>query len=131
MRKDIIQFLGVIFFIIILGFVLWFWSARSEKIEQNQPATPITSSTILFYGEECPHCKDVEKFIEENKIAEKVKFDSLEVWYNKKNNQLLMEKTRECSIEKNEIGVPFLYSEGKCLIGAPDIEKFFKEKAGI
>ena len=30
-----------------------------------------------------------------------------------------------------EIGVPFIYSEGECLIGTPEIEAFFKEKAGI
>jgi len=128
MKKELTVVAGIIIFLAVLVFGLWFWRSYSSK---NQGASSITSNIIFFYGQECPHCKDVEKFLADNKIAEKVKFDSLEIWYNKKNATLLQEKAVECNLKKEEIGVPFLYSEGKCLIGAPDIEKFFRDKAGM
>lgn len=110
---------------------LWFWSSNSEKKQASQEIPQITSNIIFFYGQECPHCKDVEKFLAENNITEKVKFDSLEVSYNKASAKIFFEKAAECGLDKEEIGVPFIYSEGECLIGTLEIEAFFKEKAGI
>jgi hypothetical protein len=52
------------------------------------------------------------------------------VWHNKKNLNELQKRAGECSIAE-DVGVPFVWSEGKCFIGGPDAEKFFKEKAGI
>lgn len=104
---------------------LWYGTGSKE-------ATDITSDILLFYGRECPHCKDVDRFIEENKIAEKVKFDRLEIFHNSQNQIILTEKARQCGIEdEKEIGVPFLYDvqENKCFVGTPDIEDFFKKKA--
>jgi glutaredoxin len=86
---------------------------------------------ILFYGNECPHCKDLEKFIEQNNIAEKVKFDYLEVWHSKANSRIMMEKAKECEISQDRLGVPFLYVKGKCFIGGPEVEKFFRQEVGM
>lgn len=129
MQKNILTVIVIVVAISVLSVGLWFWSSRSNKNNENQEATPITSDIIFFYGKECPHCIETEKFLAENNVAEKIKFDSLEVWYNKKNAALLQEKALECSLKKEEIGVPFLYSNGKCLIGSPDIENFFQDKA--
>jgi len=101
-------------------------------IEFESEATPINLDIVLFYGRECPHCLDLEKFIEENKIAEKVQFDRLEVFHNSKNGAILKEKAKGCGIiNEQEIGVPFLYDvkENRCLSGTPDIEDFFTKKA--
>lgn len=110
---------------------LWFWSSAGEIKGVSTAATPITTDNILFFGRECPHCKDVEKFIEENKIAEKVAFDSLEVWHNDANKEVFLEKIKECGIAEDKAGVPLLYAKGKCLIGTPNIEKFFRQEAGL
>lgn len=106
---------------------LWYWTKPED-------ATGITSNIILFYGQECPHCKDVDKFLEENRIAEKVKFDRLEVFHNVKNGAILKEKAKQCGIEnKKEIGVPLVYAfeENKCFIGTPEIEDFFAKRAQL
>jgi glutaredoxin len=110
--------------IIILIAGLWYWT-KPDK------ATEITSNIILFYGRECPHCQDVEKFIAENKIAEKIQFDRLEVFHNSQNQAIMAEKAKECGIKDSEIGVPFLFEavEKKCLMGTPDIENFFTAQA--
>jgi glutaredoxin len=129
MQKNVVTIAVIIISIIALSAGLWIWSSHSSNLNENQEATPIISDIIFFYGKECSHCIETEKFLAENNIAEKVKFDLLEVWYNKKNAALLQEKALECNLKKEEIAVPFLYSNGECLIGSPKIEKFFQDKA--
>jgi glutaredoxin len=129
MSKNKLKIIAGLALIVFLFAGLWLWSSKTRKVSESYDATPITSDILFFYGQECPHCIETEKFLAENKIAEKVKFDSLEVWYNKKNATLLQEKAVECGLKKEEIGVPFLYAKGQCLIGSPDIEKFFQDEA--
>ena len=126
MKKNM-AIIFVVIAVIVAG--LWFW-ASSEQ-EKNAPQTAVTSDIIFFYGQECPHCKDVEKFLADNDVASKVKFDSLEVWHNTANSNLLLQKAEECGISKDKAGVPFLYAKGKCYVGTPDVENFFKQEAGI
>lgn len=125
MKKKVAFVLGGL---VILAVGLWFWSSAQEK---NAPATPVASDIVLFYGKECPHCKDIDKFIEENQITEKVGFDSLEVWHNKANSEIMLKKAQACGLAKDQLGVPFLYAKGKCFIGGPDVEEFFRQEAGI
>lgn len=112
--------------VLIVGF--WLWISFYEK---NSPATPVVSDTILFYGKECPHCIEVEKYIKDNQIEEKVAFDSLEIWHNKANSEIMLKKAQECGFEKDQLGVPFLYSKGKCYVGGPQVQNFFKKEAGL
>lgn len=132
MNKRII--LLAVAIIIVFG-LIWFWSAPSKEEPVSDAGQSVesqdNSGITLFYGEECPHCKDLEKFIADNGIEQKVSFSQLEVWHDKDNAKILMERVSECQIPEDEVGVPFLYSDGKCLIGGPDIEAFFREKAGI
>ncbi len=96
----------------------------------GQPSGDVdkNASIIFFYGQECPHCKIVEKYIEENKIAEKVNFSQGEVYHNKNNSAFLAEKAGECGIDTKSIGVPLLWAEGKCYVGDEDVIEFFEEK---
>jgi glutaredoxin len=87
------------------------------------------SSIMYFYGKECPHCQEVEKFIADNKISDKVKYDSLEVWHNPENAKVMKEKAQDCGLPTDQIGVPFVYSGGKCYLGAPKVEDFFRKTA--
>ena len=99
----------------------------------SSPTTdPNTEGIILFYGRECPHCRDVEDFIVANNIAAKVNFTESEVWHNKANAQLLAQKAQICQITSDSVGVPFLYDgNGKCYIGEVDVPNFLKTQAGI
>lgn len=107
-------------------------SEGGEKIEAREnPAVVGNNEIIYYYGAECPHCHDVLKFLDDNKISEKVNFTKKEVWGDKNNASEMMEKVKECGLDESRVGVPFLYAEGKCLIGTPDVEGFFREKAGI
>lgn len=109
---------------------LWLWSS-SEQMSEKTVDTPMTTETALFYGQECSHCKEVEKFIAENKIAEKIKFDYIEVWHNSVNKNIFLKKAQECGIAEDKLGVPFLYVRGKCFIGSPEVKGALKQEAGI
>jgi thioredoxin-related protein len=134
MKNKIIIFV-VVFCLISLG--IWFWGFNNQnskqiKVTQNSEQINKNAPVILFYGKECPHCKDVEKFIENNNIKEKIKFEYLEIWHNKKNAEFFVKKAaEECGYSKDQLGVPFLYARGKCFSGTPDIVNFFKKEAGI
>lgn len=119
---------GVVLALIV--FVVWGMTAPSA-VAPMEDADTADASTIYFYGEECPHCKDIAKFLEENNIAEKVSFVKKEVWRNPQNARAMDRKMDECDLPKEGRGVPFVWSEGKCFVGGPDVEGFFREKAGI
>lgn len=95
---------------------------------RKSPTVIPTTDAILFYGRECPHCQDLEKFLDKNKIAEKVKFDSVEVWHNDENANLFFQKIEQCGLKKDEVGVPFLYTKEECLMGGSKVEEFFQKK---
>jgi len=124
----------IIIIIILAGVLFWaFQSGFFTKIFSGPvKPIPIPEGIILFYGQGCPHCKDVEDFISQNKIEDKVKITRLEVWYNKDNQTILAEAVQKCGITSNQVGVPLLYDgNGKCYMGEVDVPNFLKAQAGI
>lgn len=123
-----------IIIIILAGFIFWGIASGFFSGIFSGPVkpTPLPEGIVLFYGQGCPHCADVENFIAQNKIEDKVKISRLEVWYNKSNQLTLAEVVQKCGINANSVGVPFLYDgNGKCYIGEVDIPSFLKIQAGI
>ena len=114
-----------------------FWAIQSGVFTKisgvSVQATPLPQGIVLFYGQGCLHCADVEKFISDNNIDSKLKITRLEVWYNNANQQLLAQvAAQKCNINTNSVGVPFLYDgSGKCYIGEVDVPNFLKTAAGI
>jgi glutaredoxin len=103
-----------------------------EKLE-NDILSTVKDKMIFFYGEGCPHCANVEKFSQDNKVESKVQFEKQEVFNNTQNAYLMtLVATKKCNIPENELGVPFLWDgpDLKCLLGDQDIINFFKEKIG-
>lgn len=111
---------------VIIGAIVW-WGLREEASKEVLDQ----SVTTYFYGETCPHCIEVRKFLNENKVAEKFSFVMKEVWSDRANAALMREAAEVCALKPTEIAVPFVFSEGKCMIGTPKVIDFFKQKAGI
>lgn len=44
---------------------------------------------IMFYGKECPHCKNMMPFVDKLEKETGVKLERLEVWHNEKNADLM------------------------------------------
>jgi glutaredoxin len=130
MNKVIKTLIPVIAIVVLVGVSFVFLRNKNNNPENNNPEI---KDIILFYKDGCPACAAVEDFLRQNDIESKVEFSRLEVYYNKSNASLLLEKAKVCGIEEKDLGVPFLWDKvnSKCLIGVEDIINFFKEKAGI
>jgi glutaredoxin len=103
----------IILAIIILGGL--FWTLQKPKM-------------ILFYGNSCPHCQIVEKYINDNGIRNKFKFQELEVSQDQANAALLERKARGCGLDTAQgLNVPFFFDGNKCLVGDQDIINYFQK----
>jgi len=117
----------------ILFLLVIFFGASTIYKEEKQAAAGVAgtvkgdSNIILFYGVTCPHCKNVEAYLEENGVAEKVDFAMKEVYLDKGNATLLADKAKACG-RTGSIGVPFLWNDGECISGDVKIIEFFKKK---
>ena len=86
-------------------------------------------SMILFFGDTCPHCKNVEKYIADNNVRNKLKFQELEVYNNQANAQLLTQTAQKCGLDvSNGVGVPLFFDGQTCIEGDEPIINFFKTK---
>jgi glutaredoxin len=82
---------------------------------------------ILFYSDSCPHCKNVEAYINENGISDKIKFDQKEVSQNQANATLMERKANDCGLDTTQgLGVPFFFNGQECLMGDEPIINYFK-----
>jgi len=122
-----ILFIAVLFFSF---FALSREKNKEQKSEEKAKSAQVQteSQIILFYGDGCPHCALVEKYIQENKIQDKVSFVQKEVYHNQNNAQELANKAKACGLSINSIGVPFLWDGTKCFIGDKDIINYFSTK---
>lgn len=136
-NKIITTGLLIIITLTLLG-VIVIGSRNSLNSSSNKPSSTqinnidrANSDITFFYGDTCPHCAEVESWIKENKIEEKIKIVKKEVYDNKQNAQELEKAATSCGLPTDSIGVPFLYAEGKCFIGTPDVINYLSQKAGI
>ncbi|MCX6798192.1 MAG: thioredoxin domain-containing protein [Candidatus Falkowbacteria bacterium] len=84
---------------------------------------------ILFYSSSCQHCKNVEDFINANKVKDKIKFRELEVSQNQSNANLMVAKAKGCGLNTDQgLAVPFLFDGKNCLTGDVDIIQVFETK---
>lgn len=118
--------------IVIIVFVFFLFYLVTSKNPNSTPT--IDSNLVLFYGDTCPHCKDVEEFISQNQIDQKLKINRLEVYRSKQNSDTMAKLVKEnCPDQLNPQGlpVPFLINtdDKTCFIGTPDITNHLTEKA--
>ncbi len=121
-NKRKIYIIGGAIILVAAGLIFW------EVKRPSKVAAP-TNEIVYYYGEQCSHCKNVTEFLEENNIAEKIEFVKKEVWSDKDSASELQARASECGVDSKNIGVPFLYAQGKCYIGDQDVIEFFKKEA--
>jgi glutaredoxin len=132
MKKIIISIIGIV---AIIGLFSLFVDKNNNNGNNNNDTSATSSAkVILFYGDGCPHCKIVEDYLTANpEAAKKVQFEKKEVFNNKNNSNLMLEKARACNVPTDQgMGVPFLWdgtAGDKCLVGDVDIVNYFKDKA--
>jgi hypothetical protein len=122
MKKLVI--FGIAILILLVGGV--FLLSPHSKIE-NQTEPSKANTYEYYWGNGCPHCENVAKFFDSWDKKDKVTIDKKEVFGNQTNQILLAKRAQTCSINQNEIGVPFLYTpDGKCLTGDQPIIEYFQ-----
>lgn len=75
---------------------------------------------IMFHGEECPHCHKMMPLVNRLEKDKKIKVIKLEVWYDKKNSEL-MDKLSKGKCQ----AVPYFFNEKtrKSICGSASYEK--------
>lgn len=131
-KKTIGIIIGVTLAVIIVAVV---WGMRMQSQKNQLPSGSVsgdaTSDIIFYYGQECSHCKNTEKFIADNQVTTRISLAQKEVWHDDANRAEMAEKAAECSLDPAKVGVPFLWVRGKCFIGETEVENFLKKEAGI
>lgn len=85
-----------------------------------------SNKMIFYYGIGCPHCANVEDFMEKNGVESKLEIIKKEVYYSKTNAFELKKVAEKCGLDSDSIGVPLMYSKGKCYLGDEEIINFLK-----
>jgi len=91
-------------------------------------ALSLPNNYEFFYSSTCPHCKNVEDFLNSWDKKDKVKIDKFEVGTNSANATNMLKRSTYCKLPNDQIGaVPFLFTpDGKCLVGDEPIINFFQ-----
>ena len=112
----------VVFAITLMG-IVGIESKRQKTTQENFDTNGqvVDNEIVYYYGITCPHCDDVKDFIDSEDIENIIPLVSKEVYENRLNSQELISKAEICGLNTSNIGVPFLYSDGKCYSGSPDV----------
>lgn len=113
----------VLYAVIIIAVAVIFYKLFSPVVP-TAVKTGVSDSRadlIFFWGQGCPHCERVMKYISDNKLENKVNISYHEVYNDKNNQQLLVETVKKCpEINTSQgIGVPLAFDKKnqKCLYG--------------
>jgi glutaredoxin len=118
----------ILFFVVLLFATATIIRLKDEAYYRNSDVIVSDSPIVFYFGYNCPHCKIVEKYLVDNKVSEKVRFSMKEVYKNPANTEEAFAKAALCSIDKKNLGVPFLWDGEKCYRGDEEIINFFKAK---
>jgi len=86
------------------------------------------AKTILYFGDTCPHCENVEKYIKDNGIDNKIEIVRKEVYRNQANAREMAKRAEQCGLPTGQIGVPFLWDNNQCVLGDQPIIDYLGKK---
>jgi len=126
MSKKLITIFIILTIVTLLG-IITMESRRVQIEDQNIENIINSKNPIYYYGITCPYCRELEKFIEENGIEEKITLVKKEVYENQTNSMELKNIAEYCKINSDGVGLPFIYANKKCYMGLDEIEKYFSD----
>lgn len=101
-------------------------STNAKQVKGTSIVVPKKDDFIYFYGATCPHCKNVNEYLNKKGITpEKLGYKKLEVYYNKENAALMEGAAQVANIPEGQVGVPFVYYKGTAYIGTPEVIGLF------
>jgi len=117
---------GLVSILIIIGGALIFSNGSANNSDTTPPNLP--DSYEYYWGEGCPHCTNVEDFLNTWENRDKVQIDKKEVYKDQGNIDLFKSRVEYCELPNNQVGVPFLFTpEGECVVGDTPIINLFEQ----
>jgi len=125
MTKKIIFFL--IFGLILVGTFLLMSKPPVDQVTYETP------DLVFYWGEGCPHCETVQKWLSDNNQQNTLKINSKEVYKNQNNSKELLNTVNQYCPElkgNSGISVPTAFDPvgQKCFQGSDEIIKFLSAK---
>ena len=114
MIKRFFAFLIIIVFVILLP-TLFVSAQNKDKI-------------MFYWGQGCPHCAKVERYIQENHLDKYFNIESKEIYFNKKNRQDFLNTCQKYNVPLQKEGVPLALINNQCIIGDQPIINALKTK---
>ncbi len=103
--------------------------ATSTSIDQVAEVPAAEDGIIIYYGVTCPHCKDVDEWIEREQAEQLLGIEQKEVYENRDNATELTQVAISCGFDTQRgVGVPFMYANGDCYIGKIEIVDYLEEQ---
>lgn len=119
------KYFFVIIFLAAAAFGLLLYIQKPKEIKKIQVDPPSLTANILYYGDGCPHCANVEEFLKTKKMPAVFNLVKKEVYNNAINANELIEAAKICNTSGRSI--PFLFTQGVCYLGDKDIINFFNK----
>ena len=114
--------------IIIASIVILVVSIVFLKKSAQAPVELNDQELTLYVSKTCPHCRNVEDFIEKNGIKEKISFSQKEISQSIANAREFSARGAVCQISPNQLGVPLFWNGEKCLMGDQEIIQYFSSQ---
>jgi len=112
-----------------LFLIIFLSGCSSVAVNTNQNSSlTIPAGMIYFHSSTCPHCANVNSYIEQNNIKQKLFFVSKEINSDKSAYDLAKLVGQKCGISESNLGVPLFWDGQKCYLGDEDIINFLKIK---
>jgi glutaredoxin len=128
--------LVVIVILVLLGAIVFSSNSLSQNNSQeNKMDQPITNNKfdhdlVIFSAENCPYCKEVEEWIKENSVDEKLDIAIKEVSSNREYSKELEQAAISCRINPTQVGVPLMFAQKECYSGKIEIIDYLQEQVG-
>jgi glutaredoxin len=129
--KNIKKYWPAVLISIALIFIIAFVMAKKPAAVEAPTDDYSQPSMILFSSEDCPHCQNVKKYLDNNQVRDRIKFQEIEISQNKENEKLFIEKSLACggSLERG-LTIPFLFDDnGLCLTNENNIIQYFENQS--
>lgn len=113
--------------VVILGFIVF--SSVGQKTPDSGACDKFDfTQKVFFYGDTCPHCKNVEAFFQNasTTLFAKVQFQQMEVYNNADNAAIMVCAARKCGLKGDSLSVPMFWDGQNCVIGDQPIISFLQ-----
>ncbi len=125
-KKSLMMPVGIVLAAVVALVALYIFLPGPADNSGGQ-AGSLPEGIVLYYGDTCPHCKNVDAYVAENAIHEKVVFTEKEVYRDRANAAEMRGVVDRCGVGS---GVPLLWDGETCRVGDQDIIAFFADKIG-